>query len=347
MRPLKPITIIGGGLAGLTLGIGLRQRGIPVTIREAGSYPRHRVCGEFISGRGQQVLERLGLHEAFLRAGATKAQTVALFLGKARSPVRALAPPALCLSRFTMDVLLARSFRESGGDLHEQEHDRASGEGVVQCAGRRAQPAENGWHWFGLKVHARNVGLTADLEMHGLASGYVGLCRLPQDEVNVCGLFRRRVRAGDEPHAWREIIRHGLPGTTLHSRLAGAVLDEGSFCAVAGLPLQPQRASQQAECRLGDALTMTPPVTGNGMSMAFEAAELAMAPLAAYSRGEISWAQARQTVARGCDTAFARRLAWAQWVQCIMFTPALHGRLGQLVLSWDWLWKLLFVQTRV
>ena len=54
---MKPITIVGGGLAGLTLGIGLRQRGVPVTIWEAGRYPRHRVCGEFISGNGQAVLD--------------------------------------------------------------------------------------------------------------------------------------------------------------------------------------------------------------------------------------------------------------------------------------------------
>jgi NADPH-dependent 2,4-dienoyl-CoA reductase/sulfur reductase-like enzyme len=41
----KSITIVGGGLAGLTLGIGLRQRSVPVTIQEAANYPRHRVCG--------------------------------------------------------------------------------------------------------------------------------------------------------------------------------------------------------------------------------------------------------------------------------------------------------------
>src|SRR5512142_618187 len=103
----KPITIIGGGLAGLTLGIGLRQRGIPVTIWEAGHYPRHRVCGEFISGCGQQVLARLGLLELFLKAGSVPACTAAFVLGRASSPVRSLPSPALCLSRYAMDALMA------------------------------------------------------------------------------------------------------------------------------------------------------------------------------------------------------------------------------------------------
>ena len=127
MATPKPITIIGGGLAGLTLGIGLRQAGIPVTIYEAGRYPRHRVCGEFISGRGQDVLARLGLRESFLRAGAILARSGAFFLANAGSPVRPLPAPALCLSRFIMDALLAKSFRESGGELHENERWRAAG----------------------------------------------------------------------------------------------------------------------------------------------------------------------------------------------------------------------------
>ena len=56
----QTIQIVGGGLAGLTLGIALRKSEIPVTIWEAGHYPRHRVCGEFISGRGLEVLDVLG-----------------------------------------------------------------------------------------------------------------------------------------------------------------------------------------------------------------------------------------------------------------------------------------------
>src|SRR5271157_5302713 len=83
MSANQRIQIVGGGLAGLTLGIALRQQGVPVTIWEAGHYPRHRVCGEFISGRGQQVLARLGLEAAFHEGGACLAHRAAFFLGPA------------------------------------------------------------------------------------------------------------------------------------------------------------------------------------------------------------------------------------------------------------------------
>ncbi len=132
----------------------------------------------------------------------------------------------------------------------------------------------------------------------------------------------------------------------LWERLAGAVFDEDSFCSVAGLSLRPWRAAARSECCIGDALTMIPPVTGNGMSMAFEAAEMAIGPLAAYSRGESSWSEARQSVAAACDRAFARRLAWARWLQWMMFTPLLRGWPGSVALHSDLLWRTLFACTR-
>jgi flavin-dependent dehydrogenase len=342
---LKHITIIGGGLAGLTLGIGLRHRGIPVTILEAGQYPRHRVCGEFISGQGQAVLGRLGLADLFAHAGARLSRTATFFLGATCSPVHSLNPPALCLSRLTMDEMLAVHFRKQGGQLREQSRwaGKRATEGVVITNGRRIQNRDSGWRWCGLKIHAREVELGSDLEMHSSTQGYVGLCRLPEEKVNVCGLFR--TRPGTPFKGPRELLK-GLPGTVLRQRLANATFDEGSFCSVGGLPLRPQRARQQTELRLGDALTMIPPITGNGMSMAFEAAELALDPICAYARGDLSWKAAREGTAQACDDAFKQRLFWAQWLHAAMFAPSLRNRLGEMLLNCDWLWNQLITRTR-
>jgi 2-polyprenyl-6-methoxyphenol hydroxylase-like FAD-dependent oxidoreductase len=347
MPALKPITIMGGGLAGLTLGIELRRQGVPVIVWEAGRYPRHRLCGEFISGRGQEVLERLGLLEAFRQAGSVSARTVTFFLGGVATPVRSLPVPALCLSRFAMDALLAERFRRAGGELRENARRRgeAFGEGTVRTTGRRLHLRDQGSWWFGLKIHARNVPLAADLEMHATETGYVGFCRLREGEVNVCGLFQQSTPERESPLRWKDLLL-GQPGTPLRARLEGAVFDQGTFCSVAGISLRPHRAALLGECCLGDALTMIPPVTGNGMSMAFEGAEMAAGPLAAYSRGESTWDEARQTVAAACDRAFAVRLTWARWLQWMMFTPLLRHQPGSALLHSGLLWREMFKHTR-
>jgi 2-polyprenyl-6-methoxyphenol hydroxylase-like FAD-dependent oxidoreductase len=349
MPPPKPINIVGGGLAGLTLGIGLRQRGVPVTLHEAGDYPRHRVCGEFISGNGQAVLERLGLLERCQQAGAVRARTAMFVCGLHRSPVRPLAPAALCLSRYRLDALLADTFTQAGGELHVNDRQPAGepGEGWVRASGRRLQPAPVSPRWLGLKAHVPSlypVPLDADLEMHLSSDGYIGVNRVGDGEVNVCGLFRAR-EEGRRPESKEEWLRGG-EASLLRQRLQQARFDPASFCAVAGLQLKPQRAAARDDCCIGDALTLTPPVTGNGMSMAFESAELAVEPLADYSQGRMDWLAARRRVAQRCDAAFRRRLAWARLLQWLMTSPAWQGAASGVWLHSDWLWRLLFARTR-
>jgi flavin-dependent dehydrogenase len=347
MPQSKPITVIGGGLAGLALGIGLRQQDVPVTLYEAGHYPRHRVCGEFINGRGRASLARLGLEALGERANSVSAETAIFASGNVASPVRQLPKQALCVSRFVLDEMLAKRFRQFGGELRENERQQATTdqEGVVRSSGRRPYGPEKGWRWFGLKIHARNVRLDADLELHVVPNGYVGICRLPQDEVNICGLFRRSQNITENTPGRIDPLR-GPNGSLIRKKLEEAEFDDDSFCSVAGLSLRPNRATEQRDCSIGDALTMTPPVTGNGMSMAFESAEIAVTPLVSYARGEMDWPMTQSQIASRCDEKFASRLKWAQALQWILFTPLADERLARFTFGSRFLWNIWFNNTR-
>lgn len=343
---LKPVTIIGGGLAGLTLGIALRQQGVPVTIYEAGNYPRHRVCGEFIHGNGVRSLERLGLLNDLKRVGAVAGERAAFFSGNLSTPSRLLPTPALCISRFILDAWLAEQFQNLGGEL--KLNTRWSGEfkeGVVRAGGRRPEGIADGWRLFGLKAHATGVELSADLEMHFVPSGYIGLCRLASGAVNVCGLFRSRTPVPDLSTKWKEWLR-GPKDSLLVSRLEHAVFDDESFCSIAGISLRPRHAGEYQEICVGDALTMIPPLTGNGMSMAFESAELSLEPLVQYSRSEATWEKARQQIAGRCDHAFARRLRWASLIQRGLFHSLARRVVFTLAARSEKLWRGLVGLTR-
>jgi hypothetical protein len=244
--------------------------------------------------------------------------------------------------------LLAGEFSKLGGELHAHSRwnrDEPNSEGIILATGRRMQPTENGWRWFGLKAHAREVRLNADLEMHVTSNCYIGVGITSGGATNICGLFRRRAGETVSAAVGLNLLR-GPPGTSLRARLVDAVFDEKSFCAIAGLTLRPRRAEDQNECCIGDAITMIPPVTGNGMSMAFESGEIAIAPLTQYSLGKISWEEARRTIAHSCDVAFHRRLFWARLLQWMMFAAGPRPALGSIALRSDRLWQLMFAKTR-
>ena len=317
---MKPITIIGGGLAGLRLGIGLREREVPVMIYEAGHYPRHRVCGEFISGAGQQIVSTLPV--------PTRRARTATFLSTDRRRHFDLPQPALCVSRYDLDKALADRFCSAGGKLICEKRAQLRGEGIVHATGRRSHPVENGWRWFGLKAHATGVELEADLEMHLVANGYIGICRLPEGRINVCGLFRKR--KGDSERI--------TLADSLGPRFRDAQWIESSSVAVSGLCFCAPEGD--GECHIGDAHAMIAPLTGNGMSMAFESAEAAVQPLLAYAGGNASWTEAVQQINTALEE-FRARLTWGKWLQRAAFHPWLLPFCSRPALR-----KLLFAATR-
>lgn len=342
------ITIAGGGLAGLSLGLALRRREIPVTVLEAGTYPRHRVCGEFMSGFGQDVLAELGVLPACKNAGARWAETVQFATPTAVGPVRRLPHPALCLSRHRMDELLASAFEASGGDLRTGVRcaDPVGREGWVRATGRRPAPPGGTWRWFGIKAHARGVVLGADLELHVGPGAYVGICRLDADRVNICGLFRRR--AGDPSPAPRSPVAwlRGPEGTLWNARAGGADFDLASVCTTGGLDLRMRPTVPPGTLLLGDTLAVIPPLTGNGMSLALESARLAAGPLTAFARGELAWTETCASVRHRHHSAFRQRLLWAGILQRLLFAPVAPALLFRILQRSESVWRALFAMTR-
>ena len=343
---MKSVHIVGGGLAGLTLGLRLRQLDVPVELYEAGSYPRHRVCGEYLSGRGRDFLRSLISEETLQQAGARHSSGLRVYRRNHTLPGQTLPRPALCLSRHRLDQLLANQFSSQGGRLHLQTRQAPpTGEGWVTATGRQPAVREEGWRWIGLKAHALDLSLGEDLEMHLTPHGYVGLCAVEENRVNVCGLFRTKETVPDLARRWRDWLG-GEPGSALHRRLQNVRWDESSFSSVSAISLRPRRAIHQPGVRVGDALTMIPPLTGNGMSMAVEGAFLSAGPLADWSQGTIDWPACLKQIAGTLDGCFSSRLRWARLLQQSILHPFGQPLLWHLASAFPLLPQLLFRQTR-
>ena len=92
-------------------------------------------------------------------------------------------------------------------------------------------------------------------------------------------------------------------------------------------------------------MAMIPPVTGNGMSMAFESAAAATDPLAEYSEGRLSWEACGREVANRHRRLFQRRLWRANWLH-----RGLFSRFGEPMLALatgsSRIWRWCFSATR-
>lgn len=316
MTSLRPIEIIGGGLAGLSLGLALRREGVPVNLSDLGQYPRHRVCGEFITSLDESTLARLGL--APVMQDALLHHEVAWFTDGRQVRTQRLPVPARAMSRHRLDARLAQAFVAAGGQLHTQTRvpDREPAAGCVIATGRRRSPSS----WIGLKIHVRNLPLFCDLEVHLGDQTYVGLTRVEDDRVNLCGLFWRRDLATKGSALIIAYLREANLGG-LADRLEHTDFDETSFCAVAALGFDQHLATSTREVVLGDACVLIPPFTGNGMAMALQGAETALDPLLAYARGASDWPETCLLIQTALHHRFRRRLATAAALHPFLLQP--------------------------
>ena len=329
MISAQPITIIGGGLAGLSLGIALGRAGVPTEIFEAGDYPRHRVCGEFITGLDDATIDKLGVDSAL--AGAGSHRSVTWFRHERMIGQQTLPLPARAISRFVLDARLADLFVAGGGKLATRSRvARPAGRaGWVETDGRSRV---NAAPWIGLKFHVRNLAMTGDLELHLGDGAYVGISSVEDGWINVCGLFQRRsdLRFDRDDALLTYLRASGMPG--LAERLSTVEIRAGSRSAVAGFIFS-RCASDNGSIRLGDAWTMVPPFTGNGMAMAFISAALALDPLVAWAHRERSWEETVSCIQENLRRKFRLRLRSAALLHPFFLNRTLQGFLGATVHS--------------
>lgn len=318
----EPLEIVGGGLAGLSLGLALRRKGVPVALHEAGAYPRHRVCGEFIAGLDDATIGRLGL--APILSDAVRHETVAWYRGGETVRRQRLPRPALGLSRRTLDARLAEAFAAANGCLrcNSRVTPLAPAAGRILATGRRRAKSP----WLGLKAHVvpprGSPGFApSGLEVHLGRDAYVGLSAVEGGRWNLCGFFRRpAVEAASRRFPFPLLDFLQAAGLDALAARVAPYLDPSSFTAVAALQVN-RFVFRGPALALGDACAMIPPFTGDGMAMAFQSADLALGPLAGYARGELTWPAAVRSVQSALRRRFAVRLASAAALHPFLLRP--------------------------
>ena len=118
----QPVVIAGAGPAGSSLAIRLAQNDIPVVLVERESFPRQKLCGEFISPECLTHFDQLGVLTRMLDAGGDRiSETIFYSLGGARISVnsRLFGSDALSLSRSMMDFILLDRARGVGVSVYE------------------------------------------------------------------------------------------------------------------------------------------------------------------------------------------------------------------------------------
>src|SRR5436305_10125349 len=112
------VAIAGGGLAGLSAAIQLRDTGHSVAVIEKEKYPFHKLCGEYLSLEAVPHLKRLGfdihslnlpvIDTLFLSAPNGRSLTIELPLG------------GIGISRYLLDQSLANIARVKGASVLEE-----------------------------------------------------------------------------------------------------------------------------------------------------------------------------------------------------------------------------------
>jgi menaquinone-9 beta-reductase len=347
------IAIIGGGVAGSTAASLLAQQGLQVILIEKGVFPRQKVCGEFLSPEGADVLSRLGVWPQIEAHHPQRVDSFTLTAGRRQTRHR-LPSPGWGVSRWVLDHLLWEHARHSGVETHERctveqvrgdfqrgfsltlQHAGLSSTDVraraVLCAaGRGWQP--RGWQraphyrgrtrFVGLKAHVRGVPLDQHVELHTIQHGYCGMVEVADGVTNLCCWVEAEMlrRANGTPLRFLDSALK--ENAHLRLRLQHLERVDISWTTTSytyGKTVAPVVSDMW---NIGDCAAMVAPLTGDGMAMGLRAAELAATMMLEVFRQESLWRIAMAEYAHRWQGEFLPRLRWGRGLEALLLRPRL------------------------
>lgn len=311
------LIVIGGGPAGTAAAITAARNGARVRLLEAGRFPRHKVCGEFVSAESLELLgQLLDEADAGLLKNAVRIARARLFVDS-RELAAEIQPAAASIPRFDLDAALWESAKQAGVEAREQvrvQEIHGAGPFVVKTSAgeleaRAVVDASGRWSnvhgapaaslkasakWIGIKAHFTEASPPSSVDLYFFSGGYCGVQPVDEARVNVCAMVRADV-ASSLPELFE---LH--PALQERSRSWRMVSDPVS---VAPLLFERPEPVREGMLTAGDAAGFVDPFVGDGISLALRSGALAAQCLAGFFAGSI----ARKDAARQYANQYEQR----------------------------------------
>ena len=288
------VSIIGGGIAGLTLAIQLADAGYSSIVFEKNKYPFHKVCGEYVSMESWNFLERLGLKLSEMKLPHIKKLIISSPSGKALHHQLDLG--GFGISRYLLDSKLAETAIKKGVVLLEDckvsdvkfdgkqfTVETSKGNFISEIAvgawGKKSNldtklvraftlkdKTEN--NYVGIKYHI-NIDFPDDLiELHNFENGYCGISKIEDGKhclCYICDSENLKKYNGDIKKMEKEVLMKN-PFLKKYFTEATFLFDEP--LAISQIKIGYKNAIENNILMLGDSAGNIAPLSGNGMSMA-------------------------------------------------------------------------------
>jgi flavin-dependent dehydrogenase len=302
------VIIAGGGPAGSSAAIHLASRDFSVLLLEKSTFPRPKLCGEFISPECVQHFEKLGVANEMQQSHPALINETVFFSRRGRKTVVPSSwfggVAALGLSRATMDYNLLNRARAVGVEVLDgatvtkvlQDEDGACGVGVknrngefeyearivVDATGRArslARKVETRLSQkpklVAFKTHLENTNapLTA-CEIYSYPGGYGGISTVEKGLSNLCFISNAAYvkDASSDPET---VLRRSV---MLNPRAAYTLRDAHVCTDWLSVAIESFGRYRPSPIRgllaIGDAASFIDPFTGSGMLMALESGDL-------------------------------------------------------------------------